>query len=105
MSLIFTLLCATNEVKPLTLVETFDFHINLVGWKGTEFDLLDKVRKKDFTENKPKEDSVYARASGTDVDKCTWAREVIVLSRSLISKSVDCDEKLDSKKKRRQCHR
>ena len=88
MSLIFTLLCATNQVKPLTLVETFDFHINLVGWKGTEFDLLDKVRKKDFTENKPKEDSVYARAFGTDVDKCTWAREVIGLSRSLISKSV-----------------
>ena len=71
MSLVFTFLCVTNQAKALTLDETFDFHINLIGWKRTEFDLLDKARERDFIENKPEEDSAHACKSRTDVDKCT----------------------------------
>ena len=36
MTLVFIFLCATNQAKALTLDETFDFQINLVGWKGRQ---------------------------------------------------------------------
>ena len=54
---------------------------------------VDKARKKDFIENKPKEDSAHANASATDVDKCTWVREVISSLRSSISKSIRLQRK------------
>ena len=72
MSLVNIFLCATNQAKVFTLNGTFNFQINLTEWKGIDSDNLNKVWKKDFTKNKPKEDSAHAHAYGIDVDKCTW---------------------------------
>lgn len=38
-----------------------DFHKKLARWKETEFNILDKVKMKDFTENKHEEDSAQTR--------------------------------------------
>lgn len=59
----------------MTLDETFNFHKYLVGWIETKSDILDKAKKKDFTKNKPEEDSVHALASGMNGDKGTRVRQ------------------------------
>ena len=87
-------MCAANQAKTLTLDETFDFQIKLVGWKGIEYDNLDELRKKDFTENELEEVNAQACASGIDMDKCTRVREVSNPSRSLISKSIRLRRKI-----------
>lgn len=69
MSLLCTSLCAINQANALTLRETFDLHKNLVRWKETKFDILDK-KKNDFNENKSKQKSAHAFASGTYGNKC-----------------------------------
>lgn len=66
MSLAFTFLCAIDLAKALTLDEILEFHRNLAGWNETGFDILDTVKKKDFIENKPEEDSSQALASKTN---------------------------------------
>lgn len=63
MLLVFTFICATNQAQ-VTLERTLDFNKNLVGWKGIEYNELDKAKKKKIL---------------------TWKREVISLSRSQIS--------------------
>ena len=42
MSLVFTFLCATSQVKTMTLEGTLDFHKKLAGWKGIVFDKMVK---------------------------------------------------------------
>lgn len=51
--LIFTFLCATSQIKILTLDGVLDFHINLAREKGIGFDILDNAIKDDLTRNKP----------------------------------------------------
>ena len=68
----------------MTLEGAHDFHKKLAGWKGTKFDKLDKVKKKDFTENTLEEEGTQAFTSGTKGDKCTSESKDISLSRSLI---------------------
>lgn len=63
-------------------------HKNSAGWRGTDFDKLDKANKKDFTKNTLEEESTQAYASRTDENKCTLEREVISFSRSSLSNSV-----------------
>ena len=46
MSLVFIFSCATNQAKVLILA--FDYYKNLVGWKETEYDILNKAKKKDL---------------------------------------------------------
>ena len=66
MSLVFTFLGATNQSKGLTLGGALDFHKKkIVGWKGTEFEKLDKAKKKDFTKNTSKKESTQAFAFWT----------------------------------------
>ena len=81
MSLVFTFLCATNQVKTMTLEGTLDFHKKLAGWKGIVFDKMVKAKRKDLTEN-ILEEGTQAFAFGTDEDKCTRESEVISFSRS-----------------------
>ena len=95
-------MCATNQANALTLDETFDFQINLVGWNITKFDNLDKARKKDLIENKPEEVKAHTRASGTDVDKCTEKSLILRDPQSL--NQLDCGEKMNSKREKRHCH-
>ena len=80
----------------MTLEGTLDFHINLAGWKGTEFEKLDKAKKKDFIENTPKEEGAQAFAFGTKGDKCTWESKIISFSRSSISTLVRFQQKIRS---------
>ena len=86
MSLVFTLLCTTNQAKDLTIKGTSNFQTKLVEKKGTESEWLNKARKKGFTVNKPKENKNQTLAFGANRDKCKWVREVMSLSRSSISK-------------------
>ena len=50
----------------MTLEGTLDFNRKFVRWKGTESKQLDKVKKKDFTKNTPKEKSIQAFTSRTN---------------------------------------
>ena len=84
MSLVFTLLCATNQTKDLTLKKTWDFQTKLVGKKGVGLEWWDKTKKKDSTVNKFEEDKDQALVSRTDGDKCKWAREDMSLFKSSI---------------------
>ena len=60
MSSVFTILCATNQTNVLTLDDTLDFHINLVGEKRTILYLLDKAMKNDLTKNNLEEINDHA---------------------------------------------
>ena len=95
MSLVFIFLCATNQANALNIDETFDFYKNLGGWKGIGFDVLNEAKKKDFIENKFEEDSAQALVFETDGDNCVWEREDMSLSRSLISKSMELQQKFN----------
>ncbi|RVW37436.1 Protein GIGANTEA [Vitis vinifera] len=61
---------AAGELKP----PSTDFHKKLVGEKGIGFDKWDMSKKKDFTENKPKEDKCQALVSRMKGGKCTRDR-------------------------------
>lgn len=80
MLLVFAFLCATNQAKALTLDETLEFHINLVGEKRTKSDILEKAMKKDLTKNNLEEVNEYALASGVDEKNCIQVRGDISLS-------------------------
>ena len=43
MSLVFTFLYATNQSNVMTLEGTLNFHKNVVGWKATKSNKLDKA--------------------------------------------------------------
>ena len=69
----------------MTLYGTLDFHKKLVGEKGIGFDKWDMSKKKDFTENKPKEDKCQALVSRMKGDKCTRVSDDTSFSRFSIS--------------------
>ena len=93
-SLVFTFLCATSQIKALTLKGTWDFQTNLVGKNGDESGIWDRAVKKDLTVNKPKEHKDHDLASETEVDKFIQSRECMRRSRSSISESVRFRRKL-----------
>ena len=70
MSLLLTFLCTTNHTKALTFDRAFDFQTKLVERNRIGLEGLDKIMKKDFTENNPAEDkdqtleSMVEKASG-----------------------------------------
>lgn len=69
-----------NQAKALTLDETLEFHINLVGEKITKSDILEKTMKKDLTKNNLEELNEHALASGVDEENRTRVRSDISLS-------------------------
>ena len=80
MLLVFTFLCVTYQTITLTLDETLDFFINLVGEERTKSDVLDKTMKKDLTMSNLEEVNDHALAFGVDEDNCTQVRDAISLS-------------------------
>ena len=81
-------MCPTNQVKALTLDETLDFHINLVGEKRIIIDVLDKAMKNNLIKNNLEEANDHALTSRVDEDKCTQVRDDVSISRSSTSESV-----------------
>ena len=75
----FTFSCATNQVRALTFEGTFELHKNLVGRNNKGFKTFDKVKKKDFTENKLDEDKDHALESDEEGEKSTELMEDINL--------------------------
>lgn len=69
-----------NQAKALTLDETLESHINLVGEKITKSDTLEKTMKKDLTKNNLEEVNEHALASGVDEENHTRVRSDISLS-------------------------
>ena len=94
MSLVFTFLCATSQVKTFSLDETSDMHKKFFGWKRIGSDGLDKTKKNDLIVNNIKEDNDQALASRKDGDKFARVRENISLSRFSISRLVRLRQKL-----------
>ena len=56
---------------------------------------MNEVKRKDFIENKFEEDSAQALVFETDGDNCVREREDMSLSRSLISKSMELQQKFN----------
>ena len=52
----FTFPCATNQARALTFEGAFELHKNLAGRNKIGFETFDKVKKKDFIENRPEDD-------------------------------------------------
>lgn len=80
MLLVFAFLCATNQVKALTLDETLEFHLIWLGKKRIESDILEKAMKKDLIKNNLEEVNEHALASGVDEKNCIRVRGDISLS-------------------------
>lgn len=51
--LVFTFLLAISHAKAIVLDGVVDFQMNFAKGKWARFERLDKVKKKDFTENRP----------------------------------------------------
>ena len=86
--MVVTFLCVTNQAKALTLDETLDFHKNLIGWKETESNKLDKAKKRVLLRillKKKVPKLLHLEQMETIVHR---EREVISLLRSSISKSI-----------------
>ena len=75
----FTFRCTTNQARALTFEGAFELHKNLVGRNKIGFETFNKVKKKDFTENKPGEDKDHALESNEEGEKSTELRENINL--------------------------
>ena len=86
MSLVFTFLCATSQVKTFFLDETSDMHKKIFGWKRIGSDGLDKTKKNDLIVNNIKEDNDQALASRMDGDKYKQVRDDMSLSRASTAK-------------------
>ena len=71
MSLVFTLLCATNQEKALIIDRILDFNINLAREKGIISDVQNNAMENDLIENNSEEFNDHALAFGADGDKCT----------------------------------
>lgn len=51
--LVFTFLLAISHAKAIVLDGVVDFQMNFAKGKWARFERLDKVKKKDFTKNRP----------------------------------------------------
>ena len=71
--------CATNQARALTFEGTFELHKNLAGKNNIGFEIFDKAKKKDFTENNLDEDKDHALESDEEREKSTKLREDINL--------------------------
>ena len=75
----FTFPCATNQARALTFEGAFELHKNLAGRNKIGFETFDKVKKKDFTENKSIDDKDQALESAKEWEKSTELREDMIL--------------------------
>ena len=87
MSLVFTFLCATNQIKDFTLKGTWEFQTNLEGKTWGDPENWDNGRKKDLTEKSPEEDNGQNLAFGTEGDRCNPSNDRMRPSKSSISES------------------
>ena len=67
---------------------------------GIGFGRLDKTKKENFIQNKPKDDKNQALKSTVEGDKCIGVSENTSLSKKSISLSIKLQQKLKIPKKR-----
>ena len=96
--MVFTFLCVTNQAKALTFEGAFDFQMKFAEKKGIGIGDLDKTKKKDFIENKPKEDNNHALESVVVGDNRIKVSDDMGLSRGSISISLRLRQKLKFQK-------
>ena len=101
MSLVFTLLWATNQTKDFTLKGTWEFQTNLEGKIGGDQENWDKARKKYLTERSPEEDKSQDLASESEGNRCKPSSDRMRPSKSSISESERLQWKLKFQEKGR----
>ena len=75
----FTFPCTTNQARALTFEGALKLHKNLAGRNKIGFETFDKVKKKNFTENKSDDDKDHALEFAKEGEKSTELREDINL--------------------------